>query len=190
MKRLKFLAVLVAILPILVALLIRAGGAHAAAPAKCGAWQIVKSPNSTFGVSSHLNGVATISSNDLWAVGSSSNQSGFLSQTLAEHWNGSQWSIIPSANPSSAQNILLNAAALSIKDVWAVGDTGNSNGTAFQTLVEQWNGTQWSAISSPNTSLSFNFLNGLAIVSANDIWAVGEGVASGDASSQALIEHW
>jgi hypothetical protein len=41
------------------------------------------------------------------------------------------------------------------------------------TLTEQWNGTNWSVISSPNVGKSSNVLNALGVVSATDIWAVG-----------------
>ena len=190
MRYFKTVLFLAAILAILATLFIRAEGSYATAPASCGAWSIVKSPNSSFGVQSLFNGVAAVSSNDVWAVGTSRNQSGFSSHTLTEHWNGSQWSIISSANPSSAQNVVVSAAALTTNNVWSVGETGNSDGTAFQTLVEHWNGTRWNVIPSPNTSLSFNYLSSVAIVSARDIWAVGVAMAAGDASSQTLIEHW
>ena len=190
MRYFKIALFLAAILAILATLFIRAEGSYAAAPASCGAWSIVKSPNSSFGVESLFNGVAAVSSNDVWAIGMSRNQSGFSSHTLTEHWNGSQWNIISSANPSSAQNVLVSAAALTTNNVWSVGQTGNSDGSAFQTLVEHWNGTRWNVIPSPNTSLSFNYLSSVAIVSARDIWAVGVAMAAGDASSQTLIEHW
>ncbi len=190
MRYFKIALFLAAIFAILATLFIRAEGSYAAALASCGAWRIVKSPNSSFGVESLFNGVAVVSSNDAWAVGTSRNQSGFSSHTLTEHWNGSQWSIISSANPSSAQNVLVSAAALTTNNVWSVGETGNSDGTAFQTLVEHWNGTRWNVIPSLNTSLSFNYLSSVAIVSAKDIWAVGVAMAAGDVSSQTLIEHW
>ncbi|MFL5586083.1 MAG: hypothetical protein ACJ8DI_00300 [Ktedonobacteraceae bacterium] len=190
MRYFKIVLFLAAIFAILATLFIRAEGSYAAALASCGAWRIVKSPNSSFGVESLFNGVAVVSSNDAWAVGTSRNQSGFSSHTLTEHWNGSQWSIISSANPSSAQNVLVSAAALTTNNVWSVGETGNSDGTAFQTLVEHWNGTRWNVIPSLNTSLSFNYLSSVAIVSAKDIWAVGVAMAAGDVSSQTLIEHW
>src|ERR1700737_4195342 len=53
-------------------------------PTACG-WSVVPSPNGSS--SSALSGVAVVSANDIWAVGSSGSQrSG--GQTLIEHWNG------------------------------------------------------------------------------------------------------
>src|SRR5437764_621866 len=42
----------------------------------------------------------------------------------------------------------------------------------------------WSVVSSPNVGTSSNVLNGVAVVSANDVWAVGY------YSGGTLIEHW
>jgi hypothetical protein len=52
-----------------------------------------------------------------------------------------------------------------------VGDFINASGVR-QTLIEHWNGTQWSVVPSPNL-MGNNLLRGVAIVSANDVWAVG-----------------
>ena len=46
----------------------------------------------------------------------------------------------------------------------------------------------WTVVSSPNSGSSFNELNGVAVVSANDIWAVGDYTNSN--IYQTLIEHW
>src|SRR4051794_14549087 len=46
----------------------------------------------------------------------------------------------------------------------------------------------WTVVSSPNSGSSFNELNGVAVVSANDIWAVGDYTNSN--VYQTLTEHW
>jgi hypothetical protein len=53
-------------------------------------------PNPNFGTFNRFFGVAAVSSNDVWAVGVTSN--GGLSATLVEHWNGTSWTVIPSPN--------------------------------------------------------------------------------------------
>jgi hypothetical protein len=63
-------------------------------------------------------------------------------------------------------------AAVSASDIWAVGSAANST----QTLVEQWNGTNWNVVPSPNGNSaagSSNDLAALGVVSTSDIWAVG-----------------
>ncbi|PYL02849.1 MAG: hypothetical protein DME32_05445, partial [Verrucomicrobia bacterium] len=54
-------------------------------------------------------------------------------------------------------------------------------GSVHQTLIEHWNGTAWSIVSSPNASTTQdNFLSDVTCTSASDCWAVGG----------TLIEHW
>lgn len=57
---------------------------------------IITSPNPASNAN-RLNAVAAAASNSIWAVGSYVNSSG-ISQTLIEHWNGNQWTIIASPN--------------------------------------------------------------------------------------------
>jgi len=59
-------------------------------------WSRLKSPNPGHPANGQLNGVAAITPDDVWAVGSSGQ--GAPSRTLIEHWDGSTWSIVPSPN--------------------------------------------------------------------------------------------
>jgi hypothetical protein len=149
-------------------------------------WSIVPSPNGT-GLSG-LEGVSALSANEVWAAGTIVNI-GVGSQTLVERWDGVQWSIVPSPNPS-AYNRLRSLAALSSTDIWAVGASGDNNFTSAQSLVLHWNGTAWSRVPSPNGGSSYNTLNALAVVSANDIWAVGQSAPDQNAYGQGLTLHW
>src|SRR5205085_2884518 len=49
--------------------------------------------------------------------------------------------------------------------------------------IEHWNGTSWKIVPSPNTR-NGGALNGVAVVSASDVWAVGS------SSAQTFTEHW
>jgi hypothetical protein len=139
-------------------------------------WQIVPSPNVAGSVFNDLNGVAVVSTNDVWAVG-------FSNGTLIEHWNGSNWQVVASPNVGSVFNDLNGVAVVSANDVWAAGDFSPSSGPS-QTLIEHWNGTRWKVISSPNAGFFTNFLDGVATVSANDVWAVG------GHANKTLTEQW
>src|SRR6478672_3269683 len=76
-------------------------------PAGCiGTWDVTPSPNVPY--ASFLLGVATLSANDIWAVGVNYNTNGYQ-RTLTEHWNGSQWSVVPS--PNADEDNVLNAVA-------------------------------------------------------------------------------
>lgn len=225
MKRKKraFIQILVAVLMIvallvgvLVTLRLRhtesAAGASALHP---NAWNLVSSPNPG-SMQNSLNGVAAVSANDIWAVGYSSGtpfSTGSVNsiniqvfsggQPLIEHWNGRQWSVIQKAGFNPALAILNGVAAVSANDVWAVGGFSNKNVRyTEQTLIEHWDGTRWSIISSPNPGSALNILNEVSAISANDIWAVGYSsnniitYTSGGGSTyhlvarDTLIEHW
>jgi hypothetical protein len=148
-------------------------------------WSVVSSPN--VGTSSNvLNGVAVVSATDIWAVGSSSScgTTSCVTHTLTEHWNGTSWSVVSSPNVDPSSNVLNGVAVVSANDIWAVGSSGGITNSP-QTLIEQWNGTNWSVVSSPNVGTSGGSLNGVAVVSATDVWAVGQ-----DGSGQTLTEQW
>jgi len=161
-----------------------------------GTWKIVSSPNvgsGTYG--NQLHGVAVVSATDVWAVGFSPHPSGtpqYIRQTLIEHWNGSNWSVVPSPNPTGKTYVVLNGvAAISANDVWAVGHAGDPSSIPL-TLTEHWDGTRWSIMPSPSPgTYNGNVLNAVDGVSANDVWAVGW-YQSGPTGQEggALTMHW
>lgn len=157
-----------------------------AASTSGGTWNVVASPNVTSN-NTILNGVAAISTSDTWAVGYDYPSTGG-GKTLAEHWNGSAWSIVASPSPGSNFDDLSSVAAISTKNVWAVGLLVNSS-SVEQTLVEHWNGTAWSVIPSPNVASSSSTLFGVSAISASNIWAVGFSFSSGN-PQKTLVEHW
>jgi hypothetical protein len=140
-------------------------------------WSTVSSPNAGTSFNS-LNGVAAVSSKNVWAVGSYGNGTG--SFPLVEHWNGSAWKVVASPHVSGG---LSGIVAIAAHNIWAVGSYSNAT-----TLVEHWNGTGWSIIPSPNVAHLDDGLSAASAVSATDIWAVG--TISGNSGFQTLIEHW
>lgn len=149
-------------------------------------WSIVSSPNPGT-ADNFLNGVATISANDVWAVGHYTNNGSGYTETFTEHWGGTSWSVIPSQNPEP-ESILNGVAAVSTNDVWAVGYQQITN-TAL-TLIEHWDGVSWSVIPSPNVTSQENILTRVAVVSTSDVWAVGYDNTGNPFENQTLIEHW
>ena len=144
-------------------------------------WQIQVSPNSG-NLDNSLQSVGAVTSSNIWAVGSYIVNNLSQHQTLIVHWNGTQWSIVPSPN-LSADDALRAVSADTSNNVWAVGLTFG----AARTLVEHWDGTQWSIVPSPNPSDNSSLEN-VAVVAPNDVWAVGHYLV-GDAP-YTLIEHW
>lgn len=150
-------------------------------------WSIVPSVNN--GTGATLNAVTQVpGTSKLWAVGISTGGS-ILAQTLIERWNGTKWSISLSQNPSSSTNDLKGVAAASAKDVWAVGIYAVTVNGPDLTLIEHWNGTKWSVVPGANPGMNSDSLSGVAAVSANNVWAVGQYVDSSN-NLKTLIEHW
>jgi hypothetical protein len=150
-------------------------------------WTIVSSPNTAAGQSNMLNGLTCTSASQCFAVGFYTNASN-VNQTLILQWNGASWSIVPSPNVGSGQANQLNAVTCSgANDCWAVGTA--ELGAFHQTLVERWNGSSWTIVTSPNLSTMLdNFLTSVACSSSSDCWAVGNFFFNNIA--QPLIERW
>ena len=158
----------------LAAVLVGAVGAVPAAAAS--GLRVVASP---FIANSSLAAAAVIGPSDMWAVGTIGTGSGPF-QTLAEHFNGTSWSAVPTP-PLNAQ--LAGVAGAAGTDVWAVG--GPVSGQPGNALIEHWDGTSWSVTPSPALPPGSE-LTGVTAPATNNAWAVGFAVGSPDA----LVEHW
>ena len=147
-----------------------------------GAWSIVNTPN-TGAPTNLLDGVACVSSSDCWASGVA-NIGSLATQSLAEHWNGTAWSIV--ATPNTSSSAPQAVACASTSDCWLVGFAGSPG----QTLAEHWNGTAWSVVATPNASTSANVLSGVTCTGASDCWAVGFADIGPNNLPLTLSEHW
>lgn len=147
-----------------------------------GYWAVVSSPNVQTDIDyNYLGGVARIpSSSHLWAVGYSQPEMCPCNETtLVEEWSGGSWSIVASPNSSTYNNLLEGVAALGAKNAWAVGFTADSNFQNEQTLIEQWDGTAWNVVTSPNVASQSNYLYGVTqIPGTTKLWSVGYSVDS------------
>jgi hypothetical protein len=90
---------------------------------------------------------------------------------------GSTFTVVPSPSPSSAGTWLEDVSALSATDAWAVGSMEDLS-VQFKTVIQRWNGSTWSTVTSPNPGMSCgsnagNQLHGVAALSKTDAWAVG-----------------
>jgi hypothetical protein len=89
-----------------------------------------------------------------------------------EHWNGTTWLIVTSPDPSgSTFATLYGVACPNTTSCYAVGSYRASSTT--KTLVEHWNGTIWSIVTSPNPSSSFSIIEGVSCPSTTSCNAVG-----------------
>ena len=141
-------------------------------------WTIVSSPNTSSAQTNYLRGVSCTSSSNCWAVGyhETGIPTGPTYQTLIERWDGASWSIVSSPNTASTQNnYLYGVTCAAAADCWAVGEYINTPSAGYQTLVERWNGTLWSVISSPNPDpAQHNFLFAVSCSSPTECSAVGD----------------
>jgi hypothetical protein len=152
-------------------------------------WSIVPSP-SNGAESNFLNGVACVLPSSCTAVGSFYTSSG-PAQTLIESWDGNSWSIVPSPNNGvgTESNFLDGVACVSPSSCTAVGSYSNASGE-LQTLIESWNGTSWSIVSSPNSGTGENFLAAVACVSPSSCTAAGGYHNNSTGFFQTIIESW
>jgi hypothetical protein len=139
--------------------------------------------------------VTCATTSNCWAVGfhdtggffGSVYQSG-PDDTLTERWDGTSWTIVPSPNATTQDNNdLTGVTCTSASDCWAVGfyNPGNSVvvGNYAQRLIEHWDGTSWTLVTSP-TDPQGAFFDSVTCTSARECWAVG---TTGNGT---LIERW
>ncbi len=135
-------------------------------------WQSVASPVLAYDIDA-------VSMNDIWAVGSSV-PGGPEIRPRAEHWNGRRWRAVSVPGRSGAY--LRAVAAISSRDVWAVG------AKARGPLVMHWGGAAWKPMAGgPRDGL----LHGIDALSPSNIWAVGaQGMTTlGPQSEDSLVER-
>jgi hypothetical protein len=146
LSRVKVLGALAALTILLLSqslLVVPSASAHAASQIIC-KHTFIPSPNVGSGDNA-LDGVVTITSSDVWAVGEFA--SGSAGQTLTEYWDVTSWSVVSSPSPGSSSNELRGVSADAANDVWAVGILSN---TRHPQLVEHWDGASWSVVPTVN----------------------------------------
>jgi hypothetical protein len=196
-------AVLLALLPLLgLAVLISNAPSGAAAPmglppvlpaaspsptASCG-WQLTASLNPGSPWETYFFSVSTLALTDTWAVGTYTRPSDRTGHSLTEHWDGQQWTVVPSPDADPRFNLLEGVTAIAADDVWAVGYYRRPNGPE-QALIEHWDGAAWSLVPSPPVFTDTNILRSVAAVAPDDIWAVGY-YCCVQGWTRPLIEHW
>ena len=144
-----------------------------------------------------LEGASADATNDAWAVGFNGAENDD-SLTLAMHWNGTSWQQVSTPSVGSGANQLNGVLALAPNNVWAVGfstPVAPPQSAATLTLIEHYDGTNWTVVPSPNVgplnSFQSNRLFGLTANSADDIWAFGSYFASdGSGHQMTLLLHW
>lgn len=154
----------------------------AAVPASAQPFSLVFSPNHAPGDSATFNilrGVGASGPSDAWAVGqwydppTDPFQAGTL-KTLAMHWDGAAWTIVPTPNPAQGGNGLWDVEMVTSELGWAAGNQG---GNGARPLMLKWNGSAWAVDPLPPLGSGPGSGSGLLLdmhaESAADVWAVG-----------------
>lgn len=149
-----------------------------------GSWVRAKSPSpagTDSGAFSTLNAVATDARADAWAVGDTKTGPSGQVNTLIEHWDGVNWKVAPSPDPTQAgcAEDDLNGVTASAAATWAVGNA------CGQPIVLRLSDGQWQAVSAPSAAKgAAEQLTSVAATSASNAWAVGQ------AGTRPLILRW
>ncbi len=102
------------------------------------AWSIANVPQPG-SVRDMMFGVSALSPSDVWVVGDQEGGSNVF-ETLAEHWNGHAWSVVPTPDPGSTGNHLYAVDAVSPDNVlvlrgtggkWTIDNAPNAGGPGF-----------------------------------------------------------
>jgi alpha-tubulin suppressor-like RCC1 family protein len=113
-------------------------------------WSFVKTPFPQDGndPQNFLTGVTATGPDDVWASGyeGNVNQQNFNLPYML-HWNGTTWSLTETPNAGTEGSLLAGVTALSPADVWAGGQTGESDG-ALLSFTEHFDGHSWSVVPS------------------------------------------
>jgi hypothetical protein len=161
-----------------------------ASPVNCDAgYHFVGSPNGPVAGPNFLVATSAINAGDIWAVGNSTNGGGW-DQTLAEHWNGTTWTVFPTPNIGVFHNDFNGVVAISTNDVYAVGSYwGDGLDNTQFAFIQHWDGTAWTQVTTLNPSTGIDLLFAVTATSATDVWAVGT-YATSLVNLNTLVEHW
>ncbi|MFZ0251478.1 MAG: hypothetical protein WAL61_16150 [Acidimicrobiales bacterium] len=167
-------------------------------------WSVVPSPTPSGPgvVGAILSSVSCASASSCMAVGYATDINGDNLTDVVEQWDGSSWTIVPSAATGQVFDQLMNVQCLSATNCWAVGNAGPvSQMSGFlpifpgavgdQGLIEHWDGSAWSIVASTTEPLpNGGYLSGLQCVGDSDCWASGATTDDTGNASGILMEHW
>lgn len=128
-----------------------------------------------------LAGIDGTSPNDVWTVGSTADN-----RPYTAHWNGAEWSTIPTPGPRNAQAALHAVTTVSANDAWAVGSVFGGSDRPY---LLHWDGSRWTPFKPGRLETTWADLFGVSAAATDDVWAVGQTIST-RGTEKTLIEHW
>jgi hypothetical protein len=157
---------------------------------KCADYQAIQPTPNTASLSALDGGVSCTAADACMAVGHSYAAPAPAEVTLAEAWNGSAWSVVPTPDPAASQGSFFSGVSCTAASACtAVGNYINAAGATVP-LAEAWNGSAWSIQSTPDPGGStFSELHAVSCTAANACTAVGSYLNSAGHYAS-LAEAW
>jgi len=97
--------------------------------------------------------------------------------------------VVPSPNPAGIEYVLYGVSCTGGTQCIAVGAWENKS-DVYGTLIEEWNGAEWSLMTSPDEGGGDNFLTGVSCSSPSSCVAVGYSHDANPSSTRTLTEIW
>ena len=132
-------------------------------------WSPVPSPN--VGDETQLDDVFAFGTNDVWAVGAYETTNPFVWHTLAMHWAGAGWTVVPTVDATEGVGGLTALGGTGPNDVWAAGNPS-----------QHWDGHSWQL--TPTGIDSHGYLPAVKAFAAEDAWIIGNWLPDDHA------DHW
>jgi hypothetical protein len=98
-----------------------------------------------------------------------------------------RWSVLPTPNPGTGGNFLNGVSCTSPDTCTAAGEAFHAN-SQTTSLIESWNGSQWSVVPSPSPGVVQTLVNGVSCAAQNACSAVGS--YSTRTGTKTLVESW
>jgi len=121
---------------------------------------------------------------DVWVVGNDAEPN----EPAARHWDGTSWTKVSLPNTGTGDR-LQGVSGAAPDDLWAVGSSNTNQILPRSTLVEHYDGTAWTMFPAAPATMAFNELEGVAAVTPDDVWAVGD-QGDGNFKRGGLAEHF
>jgi hypothetical protein len=165
-------------------------------------WTAVPAPNVPGAGGALLHSVSCVSTDDCWAVGSTTDGNGNALGTIMLQWNGVAWSLGTPASTGQPYQQLNSVDCSTGDDCWAVGATGPEQqspnflpifpgAVGDQGLIEHFDGTQWTIVPSYSAaSPNGGWVSSIDCVTDDDCWAVGSTTDTSGGPSGNLVQHW